>query len=322
MRKRIYLFDNLKFLLILLVVVGHFATEFIDTKGFKALFLFIYSFHMPLFIFISGLFYKDKNISKQVFTYLSLGVLLKIVIFIVKTFLQLKPGFDLFTTDGIPWFMFALAAFVFLKHILKDCNKWFVLSMSLILACFAGFDKNIGDFLVLSRIIIYFPFYFVATIIRKEDLVKLASNKKLKIISVFVILLWAFLCLFKLDPFYSLRPLFTGRNPFNDRLAPYGPLCRILCYFITSIVSLALICITPNKKINPITTWGSRTLQVYFWHRPVIYFLIELTNVGALCNNFYLEFVYLFLGVLLTVVLSFKIFSFPVQNILEFGKKK
>lgn len=58
----IALWDNLKFLLILLVVVGHFADFFTaESNSFRALFLFIYSFHMPMFFFISGLFFSEKK---------------------------------------------------------------------------------------------------------------------------------------------------------------------------------------------------------------------------------------------------------------------
>ena len=53
MTKRIYKFDNLKAILIFLVVFGHFL-ELVE--GHKLLYLTIYSFHMPLFLFLSGYF--------------------------------------------------------------------------------------------------------------------------------------------------------------------------------------------------------------------------------------------------------------------------
>ena len=67
--KRIFLFDNVKFLLIVLVVTGHFLLRYVDNYcHYRSLFLFIYSFHMPLFIFISGLFHKNAGIRKKVLT--------------------------------------------------------------------------------------------------------------------------------------------------------------------------------------------------------------------------------------------------------------
>ena len=66
MSNRIALWDNLKFILITLVVGGHFADTLIDySKIYSSIFLFIYAFHMPLFIFISGYFHSEKNITKK-----------------------------------------------------------------------------------------------------------------------------------------------------------------------------------------------------------------------------------------------------------------
>lgn len=56
---RIALFDNIKGLLIILVVVGHVAHPVHnDNPTISCLFDVIYLFHMPLFVFVSGLFAK------------------------------------------------------------------------------------------------------------------------------------------------------------------------------------------------------------------------------------------------------------------------
>lgn len=50
--KRIYKWDNLKCFLIVMVVIGHFVNQYAPISNtMKSLSLFIYSFHMPLFIF-------------------------------------------------------------------------------------------------------------------------------------------------------------------------------------------------------------------------------------------------------------------------------
>ena len=66
MGNRIALWDNLKFFLVTCVVIGHFADQFTDlSKIYDSIFLFIYSFHIPLFIFIAGLMFKNKNITAK-----------------------------------------------------------------------------------------------------------------------------------------------------------------------------------------------------------------------------------------------------------------
>ncbi|WP_052356695.1 acyltransferase family protein [[Clostridium] dakarense] len=59
-----YFVDNLKVLLIFLVVFGHLIERYINTNDtLMGMYMFIYTFHMPLFIFISG--FLSKNIHKS-----------------------------------------------------------------------------------------------------------------------------------------------------------------------------------------------------------------------------------------------------------------
>ena len=62
-KTRDYYFDNLKFILIFLVVLGHYCGSYLESWLMLGIYNFIYSFHMPLFIFISG--YFSRNIAYQ-----------------------------------------------------------------------------------------------------------------------------------------------------------------------------------------------------------------------------------------------------------------
>lgn len=62
MKQRIYALDNIKGFLILLVVLGHCIQFTTDGFDHVALFRFIYSFHMPLFMWVSGFVnYRENN---------------------------------------------------------------------------------------------------------------------------------------------------------------------------------------------------------------------------------------------------------------------
>ncbi|EFI72886.1 Fucose 4-O-acetylase [Segatella baroniae B14] len=58
MKKRLYWIDNLKFLAIFLVVVGHLPMHQEERN-------FIYQFHMPLFFIISGYLYKLRPLKEE-----------------------------------------------------------------------------------------------------------------------------------------------------------------------------------------------------------------------------------------------------------------
>src|SRR5690625_7357700 len=60
-------FDNAKLLLIFLVVFGHMIQPFIDgSRPLNTLYMWIYTFHMPAFIFLSGFFAKGSKGFKDI----------------------------------------------------------------------------------------------------------------------------------------------------------------------------------------------------------------------------------------------------------------
>jgi fucose 4-O-acetylase-like acetyltransferase len=325
MKQRVALWDNIKFLLIVLVVVGHFADVF--TKHsivYRSLFLFIYSFHMPLFIFISGLFHKDKNILKKFLFYASAGFALKFFMTLTYRFMgDTTPSFSLLSDGSLPWFMFVLAIYTVLCYILRNQNKKYILISGIILACFVGYDQNINDYLYLSRSIIFFPFYYVGTMISGDKILAFRKKhfKTLFPISIFAILIWAGICLTKVQNIYKLRYLFTGRNPFWNEVITYGPLLRLLCYAITAIMCIAIIFIVPSIKLPFITVMGTRSIDVYFWHKPIVMIMVakfytyaaDIFNAGMVG-----KLAYLVLPVILTVILSSGgIFSLPLKKIKQ-----
>ena len=65
LRNNNYFIDNLKVILIFLVVFGHLIERYIDTNStLLGVYMFIYTFHMPLFIFVSG-FLSKKHLQEQ-----------------------------------------------------------------------------------------------------------------------------------------------------------------------------------------------------------------------------------------------------------------
>ena len=119
--------------------------------------------------------------------------------------------------------------------------------------------------------------------------------------------------------------LFTGRNPYADLLMEgsnlHHGLLRLAAYPYVALIMMLVLCVIPQKRILPFSVWGSRTLQVYFIHRFVIYVLMffgfqtyivhtfgyGLTGVGILVLS----------GIALTAILSLKIFSYPFTAIMN-----
>lgn len=321
--KRIALFDNLKFVLILLVVVCHFIDLRVDNSDiYKSIFLFVYAFHMPLFIFISGLFFNDNKLKEKVIFFIVIGFLCKFVLFFSKLFFLDIVNFSLFIENNVPWFMFALAIYFALGKLLEKYNKKYILLFSIILACLIGYDNSVGDFLSLSRIIVFYPFFILGQMVNRKKLIELNSNTKIKVVSLLIVIAWALICMFCLKYVYDLRTLFTGRNPFSvDPLfLKWGCIYRLLCYAITICVSSAIIFVFPKRPLF-FTKLGAKTLQVYFWHFAVIYLFVGLGLDKIVLIGPVGKLLWLLFGVVVTLILCLKPFGVLLNKTEEICKE-
>jgi len=119
-KKRIAVWDNLKFILIFLVVFGHFMSPFTaDSLDLERMYLFIYIFHMPAFIFINGLFSKraiKERDYKKVLEFIILYIFIKVLSYVAIIFIGGKDdlSFSFVTEKFIPWYALSLAEFYFI----------------------------------------------------------------------------------------------------------------------------------------------------------------------------------------------------------------
>ena len=103
--KRNFMIDNTKGILIFLVVLGHFL-EFNVTSRTSVILNFIYSFHMPVFVFLSG--YLAKYNSKKMIKKILLPyVIFQIIAFLFYNFFD-PTKFTLIAPYHSLWYMFAL----------------------------------------------------------------------------------------------------------------------------------------------------------------------------------------------------------------------
>lgn len=313
MSKRISLWDNARFLLILAVVAGHFAEAY-ESPAFRSIFLFLYSFHMPGFFLIAGLFHKNTRIKEKALSFFALYFVMKTLFFVLLLILGREPSFKLLEENGLPWFMWAMGCFVLFAYLLRNVDKRVSIVLSILLACFVGYDKSVGDAFVLSRVIVFFPFYLIGTALPRERIEDL--NRKgpaLRLAALAILAAWGIACLL-LDRLYLLRPLFTGRNPFSDSYYPWGPLLRLLCYALSLLLCFCLFVAAPGKACF-FTRFGSKTLQVYFWHRVLLYLLTHFGVHKLLCATLPGKAVWLLAAVGITLLLSALPLRFPMDTV-------
>ncbi len=279
-KKRVEKWDILKFGLIFLVVLGHFADQYVDTSNMaKMIFIYVYSFHMPLFIFVSGLFSK-KNISekryKNIFSFFTLYLFIKIVDMISRVIISGEITFSMLNEGGAPWYALAICIYSLATILFRKISPKYVLVFSVVLAAVVGYDNDIATKFSLARIITFYPFFYAGYVLKQQKVADFLSKKPFKIASAIILLTAALIVIFKINSIYWLRPLLTSARSYSklQEARIYGGLDRLAYYAVAFLMGSAVISLTPNKLGNgTIAKLGSRSIQVYALHYTVIYLL-------------------------------------------------
>ena len=281
--------DNLRCVLILAVVAGHFVNQFTDDSlMMRTIALFIYTWHMPLFIFVAGLMTKKWDRTRpfkwtRPVYFVLIGYVLKFLIYGIKTAFMKNPNFFWLYDTGLPWYMFAMAAFTVLAWLLRDVKPMIVMACSVTLAFVAGYLFFIGSYLWLSRIIVFFPFYYLGYLTDPGMAAAVTRDKKLKILSAVLLILAAGICILKIRTIYPYFRLFTARNAYAFiNVEGCSGWTRLMCGLISLILGAAVLCLAPEKPLGYATVIGQRTLQIYFWHRLILYVLMYSGLMGSL----------------------------------------
>lgn len=275
--ERIYKFDNYKFFLICCVVLGHIGNKYAPQSRTLAMAQFwVYLFHMPAFIFVSGLFSKktiDMKRWNKIVPYIFLYVVMEIIEYVASVMVRgvEQSGLDLFHENGVPWFALTMFWCFFITVFVRKVHPGYVLVVSILLSVISGYCANIGSFLVIQRTIIFYPFFYLGYIIEIDKLLEFTNKIIVKIISTIVIigsLVWV---AENYEKVAAWRSLFRARYTYMEMSAQYqwGFLWRLAAYGISFIMLIAIISIVPYRKL-PISWLGQRTLSVFVLHYPLL----------------------------------------------------
>jgi len=312
---RIYLFDNLKAILITLVVFGHIIEPF-AVGWTKIAYIFIYTFHMPLFIFCSGYFAAcnpQKILTHLLYPY----ILFQSLYYLLQTFLLKDTVAFQFTTPyWILWYLFALIVWVLLIPLLErftHSKKGFcaLIVCSLLVGIASGCFDDIGYYMSLSRIACFFPFFVLGFCLKRanklKSLLAVVSHKTARLLLaalVAVILLAA--CLY-----YNKIELSWLYGSKAYRLDIYFCI-RMLVYLCAAIISLFLISIVPRGKVF-FTFVGQHSLPVYLFHGFLMRFFSEYSVLSSVQNPYFR----LFLAGLLSLAIVFLLSSYPFRKVVS-----
>jgi fucose 4-O-acetylase-like acetyltransferase/D-alanyl-D-alanine dipeptidase len=271
---RIAYFDNLKYILIVLVVVGHFIDPFSKIFGvYQGLFFSIYLFHMPLFVLVTGMFARGLIRSDgrfriaRVLQFLLLYVLLYSGIYVLE-YLAGKPVvFTPWSVANASWYLLAAAIWYLLVPLAARIPLIPGLVGSVVLALAVGYLPFVGDVMTISRVICFAPFFLLGYRLEPEALQRFFDRSIGWKIAAAALLAGAFAAPFLWPRLLKLRGLLSARNSYEvlDHFAAAGAGFRAVWYLSAVILGASLLVLVP-RGYHWFSTVGQRTLQIYMWH--------------------------------------------------------
>ena len=274
------LFNNIKGLLIILVVLGHLIEEvpLLYNSAFgSTIHKLIYSFHMEAFVFISG--YYSKNISNKfsdqlkqnLFPYLCLMFFVSLIqgfynnstprIFLYPLILPFIPVHS-------TWYFLSLFCYrCFLTNIRK--HKSYIL-FSLLAFLGVSFIRKDISILAFGRTISFLPFFLIGYHFKREIIIKCKEldSKKIMFLLILYLVIFYMISINFNSEFFFLRDSFITLNV--DYIS--GIIGRTFL-MIASLTAITLLIHFTSNSPSIFTKTGRHSLSIYFFHLFFVYFL-------------------------------------------------
>ncbi|MFZ6676195.1 acyltransferase family protein [Undibacterium sp. Xuan67W] len=280
--------DNIKAVLIFLVVFGHLIELHITGDHFlRSVWIFIYSFHMPMFALVSGMLSKAslddkqsnqlvKNIVIPLFVF---EVLYEGIELLLKGSLSVYSG--LFAPYWMLWYLMSLLCWRLMLPVFARLQFPVVIAVGLSLL--ASYSESTGYFLSIARTLSFFPFFLLGWKLGPALFDR--TKKRVLLISLPVVAV-AIITSFLLKSDFDYR-WFYGSYSLN-RLGMAnmtGTLYQIAQYLASGVIGLACLHLLSRKNWG-LAAIGQRSIYVFLWHGLA---LIVLQETGVLNAIFTLD---------------------------------
>lgn len=290
-KKRNIWFDNVKVMLLVLVVFGHLIEQIrFQDRVFLGIYNWIYLFHMPLFVFCSGAFAKEgfKRIARK---YLLVYVIFQVIFGVFDVYIMGAEKFHFWDSYYVLWYLLALSVWSLLLPLVRTNGNGkkqaVIVAASVILGLLAGFVNWIGKELSLSRILVFYPYFLAGYYWQQEGLSKRCSSvvsyfqrKRVGILAAGVLGMSA-VAVYIISPRINTWALY-GYTSYEFQ--GYTVVFRMVQYVAAVVLGIAFMLIVPTKK--PIgSTIAKQMMPVYLLHVPLIKCMEKFGILDRLHNS-------------------------------------
>ncbi|MGN0298837.1 MAG: acyltransferase family protein [Lachnospiraceae bacterium] len=273
-KKRETTYCNLKLLLIFLVIFGHGIEPQIENSNcIKEIYRVIYMIHMPLFVFLSGLFLKNLELCLRQ-AKRSIGLYCAIQgILVVGNAVSLKGTFSFWKPYWHLWYLMSLSVWTLIvglwQLIVKRYPKWnslwiksLVLLISLGVSCLSGAVPQINRMYSMSRTLVFFPYLWLGVFCQ-------VNWKRIWWLGGLALtggILLLVICGENIPTTFLYHA--SGYQTFHMSLME-GIQMRMLCYLIALCLGIGILCLLPDIHIS-FSKAGINTMPAYLIHGFVI----------------------------------------------------
>lgn len=267
--------DTAKFILMALVIIGHCLEKFTPQGACGSIYNTIYTFHMPLFIFITGYFTNTHKEWKAYFEGLA-SLLLTFLLFnivwavIHRTFSVSCLLFPAWTL----WYLLSVAYWKSLMYLFKRVDGRLVLLGSVCIAIIGGFIPI--AVLSIPRTLTFAPFFVLGYLAREQGV----NFDKFRSVYILVpsLILFA-VCLLGLKGDYTWL-LYGTRDYSQFPCSIYlAPCLRLGCLILGCLFSLCLLAYCPSSDI--MARRGENTMLYYLFHTfPIVALCVVFNHFG------------------------------------------
>ena len=319
-------FDNVKFVLILLVIFGHVLASNFYYPIERGIYNFIFSFHMPLFVFISGYFTEFNNKKKSIKgifrifeTLICFQIIHMLLSYAIGKEITLKsiivPGYTL-------WYLLSLLCWRIALFITKPSpysTKTIIISILLFFAM--GFVPISTSF-SFQRIFFFFPFFLMGFYSKHHDYLNKLPNISISnalLVLSFILLVNVLATTFSIPSFIYDQRLFWGNTPYYNfsYSISFSIIMRFIYLIMATIMSMLVLKTIPHKNTK-FTKYGQDTLFFYLYHSILIVLLRFIIRSFSLPTNFGWLIIYAL--VIITLLIYLRKISFlrfmlnPISN--------
>ncbi|MBR2548238.1 MAG: acyltransferase family protein [Eubacterium sp.] len=322
-RDRIAKIDNIKFWVILSVVIGHVIFYFRGDPLADTIYLFVYSFHMPVMVFIAGMFSKHSVDSRRyeiVIQYLAVYLVMKFLEALADYFARGAFSFYFLWESGPAWFALALAVFILVTMFINTYDKKSMLLLAIMVGCLAGLDTHFGNHFASMRICVFYPVFLAGYYTEPEKLTVRRYDKKIQIaarIIALIVLILIFIVFFNFsDRTTLILQLFKGKHAYDEMgIGIEIIIYRLLCYAFWAAMGILVFLVVGER--NTLLTWiGSRTMSVFIWHSFIISLLFSTFDGKEILLEYY-PHLYLFAALVIAFSITVITAFFPDLRIAD-----